>query len=43
MYSLHGKKDKNCADKNITSQEGGDICIFMTDSTCCMAETNTIL
>ena len=24
-------------------QEGGDICITMTDSCCCMAETNTIL
>ena len=24
-------------------QEGGDICILMADSCCCMAETNTIL
>ena len=24
-------------------QEGGDVCIPMTDSCCCMAETNTIL
>lgn len=25
------------------AQEGGAICIFMTDSHCCKAETNTIL
>ena len=25
------------------SQEGGDICILMTDSLCCMAAANTIL
>ena len=25
------------------AQEGGDICISMTDSHCCTAETNTIL
>ena len=24
-------------------QEGGDICILMADSHCCMAETNTTL
>ena len=24
-------------------QEGGDICILMTDLCCCMAETNTTL
>ena len=24
-------------------EEGGDICIIMTDLLCCMAETNTIL
>ena len=24
-------------------QEGGDICILMTDSCCCMADANTIL
>ena len=24
-------------------QEGGDICILMADSCCCMAETNIIL
>ena len=24
-------------------QDGGDICIPMADSCCCMAETNTIL
>jgi hypothetical protein len=25
------------------AQEGGDICAFMTDAPCCMAETNTAL
>ena len=25
------------------AQEEGDICILMTDSPCCMAETNTTL
>ena len=25
------------------AQEGGDICIIMADSSCCMAETNTTL
>ena len=24
-------------------QEGGDICILLTDSCCCMADANTIL
>ena len=25
------------------AQKGGDICIHMADSQCCIAETNTIL
>jgi hypothetical protein len=25
------------------AQEGGDICVFMADLHCCMAETNTTL
>ena len=25
------------------AQEGGDVCILMTDSYCCTAETNTTL
>ena len=25
------------------AQEGGDVCIVMTDSSCCSAETNTTL
>ena len=25
------------------AQEGGDICIVMTDLSCCVAETNTTL